>query len=416
MQWNPGSGSRLVPLSLVLTLALPPGLALADDGPTWTLSGYGTLGLAHSDNRDADYSNSVLKVNGAGYSQSWSPNVDSRIGAQLDLKIDKQWSAVLQVVSEQGVDGSYRPRVEWFNVKYQVTPDLSVRLGRIALPIFLAADYRKAGYAYSWARPPVELYDAIPISNSDGIDATYRWRVGDFKQMTQAFFGRTDIPVPNHARAMARSLAGLSHTVESGPASARLSLMTADLSVDLLRPLFDGFRQFGPAGSAIADKYDVVHKRAGAVSFGVNYDPGDWFTMAEAGRLNARSYLGDKMAWYATGGLRLGSFTPYVAYAHVWSKGPTSDSGLPLAGLPAPVATAAGALNAGLNSILMKIAVQSTRTAGLHWDVGRNMALELQYDRVQPRTGSTGTLINVQPSFKPGSTLHITSLVFDFVF
>lgn len=416
MHWTPGSGSRLVPRSVVLALALVGSGALADDGPTWSLSGYGTLGLAHSDNRQADYTNTVLKVNGAGYSRSWSKDVDSRLGAQLDLAINKQWSAVLQVVAEQGVDATYRPHVEWFNLKYQVTPDLSVRLGRIALPIFLAADYRKAGYAYPWARPPVELYDAIPISNSDGIDATYRWRSGDFKHVTQGFFGRTDIPITEYARAKARQLAGLSHTVESGAASARLSVMTADLSVDLVRPLFDGFRQFGPAGAAIADTYDVVHKRAEAISFGVNYDPGDWFTMGEVGRLNARSYLGDKMAAYATGGVRFGGFTPYLAYAHVWSKGPTSDPGLPLAGLPPPVAAAAGALNAGLNGILMTIAVQSTRSAGVRWDVGRNLALKLQVDRVQPSAGSTGTLLNVQPTFKPGSALNITSVVFDFVF
>ena len=55
---------------------------------------------------------------------------------------------MLQVVSEQRLDRSYRPIVEWANIKYQATPDLSLRFGRIALPMFLAADYRKIGYAY----------------------------------------------------------------------------------------------------------------------------------------------------------------------------------------------------------------------------------------------------------------------------
>ncbi len=407
---------RLTPRLIATALALLPACALADDGPSWSLSGYGTLGLAHAGMRDADFTNTVLKVNGAGYTRSWSANVDSRLGAQIDHALNKQWSAVLQVVAEQGVDGSYRPHIEWFNIKYQITPDLSVRLGRIALPIFLAADYRKAGYAYPWARPPVELYDAIPISNSDGIDATYRWRSGDVKHVTQAFLGGTNIRVTDYARARARTLAGISHSVELGAASARLSLMRADLTVDLAKPLFDGFRQFGPQGVAIADKYDVVNKRAEAISFGANYDPGDWFLMGEIGRLNAHSYLGDKVALYATGGYRVGGFTPYLAFAHVWSKGATSDPGLSLAGLPPPLAGAAGALNAGLNGILMTIAVQTTRTAGVRWDVGRNMALKLQYDQVRPALGSTGTLLNVQPSFRPGATFGITSILFDFVF
>ncbi len=401
---------------LAAALAALPACALADDGPSWSISGYGTFGLTHSNNRHADFTNTVLKEDGAGYSRSWSAGVDSRLGAQIDLAVNKQWSAVLQVVAEQGVDGSYRPHVEWFNIKYQVTPDLSVRLGRIALPIFLAADYRKAGYAYTWARAPVELYDAIPISNSDGIDATYRWRTGDVKHVTQAFLGNTDIRITDTARAKARQLAGISHSVELGAASARLSLMTANVSVDLMRPLFDGFRQFGPPGAAIADKYDVVNKRGDAISFGANYDPGDWFLMGEIGRLNSRSYLGDKVALYGTGGYRVGTWTPYVSYAHVWSKGATSDPGLSATGLPPPLAGAVHGLNAGLNSVLMTIAVQTTRTVGVRWDFARNMAFKLQYDQVRPAAGSTGTLLNMQPTFRPGSTVNVTSILLDFVF
>lgn len=401
---------------IAIALAALPASAQADEARNWSFSGFGTASMVHSSLRDADYTNTVLKVNGAGYTRSWSTDVDSRLGAQLDLAMNKQLSGVLQVVSEQGVDGSYTPHVEWFNIKYQVTPDLSVRFGRIALPIFLAADYRKAGYAYPWARTPVELYDAIPISNSDGIDITYRWRTGDVKHVTQASLGRTDIKTTTMSRAKARQLAGISHTVEMGAASARLSLMTADLSVDLARDLFNGFRQFGPQGVAIADKYDVIHKRADGISFGANYDPGDWFVMGEIGRLNARSFLGDKVALYASGGYRFGTLTPYVTYAHVWSKGSNSDPGLSTLGLPPPLAAAAGQLNAGLGSLLATIAVQSTRTAGVRWDFAPNLALKLQVDHVQPGIGSTGTLLNMQPSYRPGAALNVTSVVLDFVF
>jgi hypothetical protein len=412
MQLKPRLATRLIPFAF----AALPACALADDASMWSLSGFGTASLVHSSERNADFTNTVLKVNGAGFTKSWSRNVDSRLGAQLDLALDKQWQAVLQVVAEQGVDGSYRPHVEWFNIKYQITPDLSVRLGRIALPIFLAADYRKAGYAYPWARTPVELYDAIPISNSDGVDATYRWRTGDVKHVTQASFGSTDIKITMMARAKARKLAGLSHTVELGAASARLSVMTTDLSVDLVRDLFNGFRQFGQPGVAIADKYDVIHKRADGISFGANYDPGDWFVMGEIARLNARSFLGDKVALYGSAGYRFTSLTPYVTYAHVWSKGSVTDPGLSLVGLPPPLAAAAGQLNYGLNSILATIAVQSTRTAGVRWDFARNMALKLQLDRLQPAAGSTGTLLNVQPAYRPGTTINVTSVALDFVF
>ena len=155
------------------------------------VSGFGTLGVVHASEREADYTSSVMKANGAGGTRRWSSDVDTRLGMQLDATLARRWSAVLQVVSEQALDNSYRPRVEWANGKYQVTPELAVRAGRIALPVFLTADYRKVGYAYPWVRPPVEGYNVLPITSSDGVDATLRWSAGPVRNASQAPNTRT---------------------------------------------------------------------------------------------------------------------------------------------------------------------------------------------------------------------------------
>jgi len=159
--------------------------------PAWKLSGFGTLGVVHSNSREADFSSSILRASGAGVSGAWSPDVDSRLGAQLDVS-QGDWSGVLQVISEQRLDRSYHPRIEWANVKYQMTPDLAVRVGRIALPVFLGAESRKVGYTIPWVRTPVEVYGALPISSSDGVDATWRWNAGAVRHATQVFSGSTD--------------------------------------------------------------------------------------------------------------------------------------------------------------------------------------------------------------------------------
>ncbi|HAT29776.1 MAG TPA: hypothetical protein DCW29_02635 [Janthinobacterium sp.] len=407
---------------LALAAGLLGGAARADqavqtaDKPLWSFSGFGSVGVVHADDDQADFTSNVLKANGAGHSHSWSASVDSRIGAQLDLNLNKQWSAVLQMISEQALDNSYRPIVEWANIKYQVTPELSVRLGRIALPMFLAADYRKVGYAYPWVRTPVEVYGAIPISNSDGIDASYHWSSGAVKHVTQVFYGGSDIKLSGTARAEARGLAGVSDSADYGALSLRANVLSTNLTVDLARPLFDAFQRFGARGDAIAAQYDVNHKRALGVSVGFNYDPGNWFLMGELGRLNAKSFLGDKTAMYASAGYRYRGFTPYLAYARVKSNGPTSDPGLSLAGLPPQLAGAAAALNANLNGLLSTVAIQTTVSAGARWDVRENMALKLQVDRVLPRDGSSGTLINVQPGFRSGQAVNVASVVLDFVF
>ncbi|NHZ66867.1 hypothetical protein [Massilia genomosp. 1] len=386
------------------------------DGLAWTFGGFGTAGVTYSDNRHADFSSSVLKATGAGYTDAWSAHVDSRLGAQLGVTVNKQWSGVVQVIAEQRLDQSYRPIVEWANVKYQATPDLSLRLGRIGLPIFLAADYRKIGYAYPWARTPVEVYGAIPISNSDGVDVSYRWRAGDVKFVSQAFAGGTTLQLLDDNSVKARKLTGVSTTAEHGALSGRISAFSSEVTINLAGYLFDGLRQFGPRGEDLARQYEVERKRFNALTVGATYDPGNWFVMGEIGRFTTHSFFGKSVTVYSSAGYRFGAFTPYIAFAGAKAKSPTRDPGLPLDGLPPQLAVPAGQLNEGLNYLLKSVPVQNTVSAGMRWDVRHNIALKLQYDRVRPGQHSRGTLFNVQPGFGVHPRVNLASAVLDFVF
>lgn len=394
--------------------------ATASDGAAisgWSLSGFGSLGLTHASIRSADYTSSIMKYSGAGHTDRWSPHLDSRLGLQADLAISQDWSAVVQAVSEQRSDGSYRPQLEWANLRYQATPDLALRVGRIALPMFLAADYRKVGYAYPWVRTPVEVYNAIPLTNSDGVDASYRWRLGTVKHVTEAFYGRTRKALWDNATLDAVGVAGISHTASAGNLSVRASAVTGRMTIDLARPLFDAYRKYGgAAGAALAERYDVDRRRVKAASLGLNYDPGRWFLMAELGRIKTGSYLGDTYTGYASAGYRLGELTPYVAWAAVDPDSPTRDPGLAPGDLPAPLRPAAAVANARLNWLLSTIAIQSTASLGARWDLSPGAALKMQYDRTRPSRGSRGSLVNVQDDFVSGQTVHVASVVLDFVF
>jgi hypothetical protein len=293
------------------------GAAYGQETPNWSVSGFGTFGLVHSSEHRADYTSSVMKYSGAGVTRAWSADVDSRLGAQLDVKLDHRWSAVLQVVSEQGLYDSYRPRVEWANVKYQATPELALRLGRIALPMFLAADYRKIGYAYPWVRPPVETYGTVPITSSDGVDATWRWSAGPVSNASQFFYGQDKLPLGDMLEGRARGMVGVSNTSDWGPFSVRANFVSAELTIDIASQFFAAFDTFGPAGQDISRRYAVDHKRVNVASIGANYDPGQWFAMAEAARTRTESLLGATRSLYASAGWRIGPFTPYVTWSRV---------------------------------------------------------------------------------------------------
>jgi hypothetical protein len=404
-------------------LALPALCAAASAGAqtddtlaSWSVQGFGSLGAVHSTEKQADYTANVLYPGKAGYSRNWSPEVDSRLGAQLSVDIDKRWSAVLQVVSERNLQNSWKPVVEWANVKYQATPELSVRVGRIALPMFLAGDYRKASFALPWVRPPVEVYGGLPISSSDGVDASYLWQTAGLKHTTQVYYGSNNRQLAPGYRALSHGMAGVSHTISSGALMLRGGFATSSLTVDFGKELFGGLRQFGAQGRALADRYEIKNKRVLVANAGASYDPGDWFVMAEAGRFDYNSALGDFYGLYASAGLRLGAWTPYVQAGKSRALMATQIVGVPLAGLPPAAAGTAAYLNAYLNSYLSAIPQQDSVALGLRWDISPSMALKLQYDRLHTRDGSSGTYINVQPGFRPGGHAGITSVLLDFVF
>ena len=128
----------------LLAMALCSIGARADDAgaPIFSFSGFGTLGEVHSSQDQADFTSTPFKPSGAGFSHAWSADVDSVIGAQVNANFTPRLSAVVQVVSEQNYDNSYRPHVEWANIRYEFTPDFSVRAGRTALPVLMVSDTR----------------------------------------------------------------------------------------------------------------------------------------------------------------------------------------------------------------------------------------------------------------------------------
>jgi hypothetical protein len=323
---------------------------------------------------------------------------------------------VLQVVSEQGLDGSYRPRVEWANVKYQLTPELALRAGRIALPVFLSADYRKIGYIYPWVRPPVETYGTLPFTNSDGVDATWRWSAGQVRNASQFFYGHCDMNLAPPHLGWARHIVGISNTSDWGAVSLRASLISAELTMDTGQALFQSFDAFGPAGQALGRRYAVDDKRGTIASIGLDLDPGPWFLMAEAGASHSDSLIGATRSAYASAGWRWHAFTPYLTYARVRAASATHVPGLSADQVAPSDRARIAQLDAELNALLAMIPQQSTASAGLRWDLRRNTAFTLQYDRVTPRGGSHGTLINTTPGFESGHPANVLSLALDFVY
>jgi hypothetical protein len=347
--------------------------------------------------------------------------VDSLVAAQVGARITAQLSAVLQAVSEQNADTSFTPHVEWAYLKYQFTPDFSVRVGRTALDVFLLTDSRNIGFAYPWVRPPIELYNLVSVTNSDGIDSSYRFAVGDGSNTLAASIGHAHYryPISSSQTTVGSDVTEeivLVDTFQRGAATLRFNYGQAHLTFPTFDPLFDAFREFGPQGVGIADRYDVDDRILTFYGLSAAYEPGPWFLMAEMGRIDSHSVLGEATGWYVSGGHRFKRITPYATYAQTRPNSKTRDPGLDVSALPPSQAAAAAALNTELNAALGSIASQRTFSLGARLDVTSSIDLKLQCDHTKLGADSQGWLTNLQPGFLPGSSLTLISATLDFVF
>jgi hypothetical protein len=395
--------------------------AHAQSWPQVSFSGYGTLGAVRSDNDQADYLVDAFKPNGPGHSRDVSFDVDSRVALQATAAITPKLTGVVQVIVQQRHDNSYAPVLEWANLRYEFSPELSVRIGREVLPVFMVTDSRRLGYGNVWARPPVEVYSLVPVTSVDGGDVTWKAPVAGGNNTMQLTMGRADAEFPDASgfdagKAEARNLVALVNTFESGAFTGRLSYGEARLTIAAYREAFGVFRQFGPPGESLIQRYLPDDRRVTFIGVGATYDPGAWFVTGEYARFNTRSIVGHKRAMYVSGGPRIGAFTPYLTYARIDAESDTSDPGLPVAAYPAAVQPAAAQLNAGLNAQLNALPRQETFSLGVRYDFMRNAALKVQVDEVRLDTGSFGTFGNVQPGFRLGGRVRVWSAAVDFVF
>lgn len=387
---------RTTSLSLALLLALPLTAAAQDADSMFSFSGFGTVGVVHSSEDQADFATD-FQPDGAGYSDSWSANPDSRLGFQVDARFTERFSAVVQLMSEYDYEGSHEPELTLAHLRYDFTPALSLRLGRLAPPTFMLSDYRKVGYAMPWVRPPVEVYNtSLAI---DGAEIAYRFNVGTTAMTLQLVGGDTDagvIKLDDTIGLVGRAEFG-SSTIFAGYNRTTLSL-EADPSVEALLALYT---QVAPQ---LASRFRFADNDVTFSSLGYAYDPGAWFARAEVTRLGTDDgMIAGTTNMYASAGWRVGAFTPYLTLGKVKVDSDTS------VGAADPIGVV-NAILAGHNENRRSL------TVGTRWDFRENFALKLEASHVDAGAGSNGGLTNLQPGFERGGSYNLLSASVDFVF
>ncbi|MEO8159371.1 MAG: hypothetical protein ABI648_16350 [Betaproteobacteria bacterium] len=398
---------------LVSALLAPLGSFAADLEPEsiFSLSGFGTAGLAHNSTDKAEFLRDFLQPRGVKNS-SWSGDVDSRIGLQVNARATTEIEGMVQAVSYYDYAGNYNPELTWAFISYAPTADFKARVGRLGWDVYLLSDSRHVGYSYLWVRPPVDYFGQLQISHIDGADAVFKDELGGGIASVKLYGGKADQQIPSPPFAdynLNARVLGANLDFQKGNWQYRLGYTSINIKNELpaIAPLLSALRGTGsPQAAALADDISVAGKTLEIASVGAVFESGPWQAQLMFNRLTSHSLAyPQKDSGYFLLGYRIQQWTPYLTLSGVRSKSAQGQTGFPT---PNPLDNAVSAALAATQSR------QHTISLGTRYDFMRNADLKFQVDRVQVDNNATLLWRNAQPDWNGRAT--IVSLVLDFVF
>lgn len=393
------------------------------------ISVHGFLNAAYS-TLSGGGSNSGINLNGTR--DALEANSQFVAGIQFDAKIADGLRSSLQMVAR----GTELSNVEatWGYFAYDVTDDLTVRGGRMRLPLYAFSEYLDVGYAYPWTRPPIEVY-IIPTNNYEGFDATYDFKVGNIQSSVNVYAGTSKSSAP-------RSFLDFTADDVLGVA---FNFMWDDLTANIF--FSRGHNTFVPwdggpvdqlvSGLAFADRvaaslgFPIVYAaptddvRGIFVSASLIYDNGDWFVASEI----ASSELGTPFypsgdSGYLTVGYTFGSWMPYVTAATLYTNNKSdqlrndrvaafddliANGLLPLGNtvidpVTGTTAAEAAALFSQISAALPAISItQDSYSIGINYSLMQGLKLKLQATHYTGFDGTNG-LFSAPPGTSVGDS------------
>lgn len=250
------------------------------------LSGFGSTSISKTDNKTPLFVNREI-------ADETCYDCDTIFGLQLDVALFEGLDASAQLV-KRTQDNWSEPELEWAYLGYEFG-DFEVRAGRLRLPLFLVSEFYYVGQAYTWARPPQEVYDAIlGFTSYDGISLAWDYELSDEVSLhISPYYGFERL-----------------NEVELGSAILQFDTeYMAGIYVDLVGfnyRVHTGFMQakYSQRPSPVEQKLDIY-------TLGAEYSLDAWLWMAEI------EYDELQTNWYASMAYAFSDvgLTPYLVYA-----------------------------------------------------------------------------------------------------
>lgn len=389
--------SRLLAGGLLAVLAGP----LVAEDPAFSIQGFATLGATRSDSRELEFVRDLSQPRGAR--REWTPSVDSVAGVQADWRLTPALTATVQAVSRYRHDRSYAPELAWAFLRYEPTPELSWRAGRLGTDFFMLADSRLIGYSYLTVRPVGDFFWHLPFSSIDGVDLLASRVFGDGVLRGKLFYGAPSAHLPlaqEQWKIDDSPMAGGYLDWQQGSWQWRAGYAALRFRHDL--PLAGTLARLLPEPwlTESLAHLKTAGRRSDYYSLGAVYDDGPWQVQLMVNRIEQQSAAFESShAASLLLGRRFGAFTPYLGYSLARSA-PKRER-----------------LNPVVDRIMADSHVQqSTSTAGVRWDVARHTALKFQWDGIRAASTSLFPFRDDPAGGRWSGRMNVYSLTLDYVF
>jgi hypothetical protein len=351
------------------------GAAAADDITT-SISGYGTLGGSFTSDNNYVYHHDGNEFTGAN--EQFDIALESRLGLQAIVDFGSGFSVTAQELIKQRGSDQFSLGTEWLYLQYAPDSHWKLRLGRVALAVFLLSDVRNVGYAQPWFRQPNEVYAAQSFQSLNGAQALYHTDLGPVGLNLEGAFGNsTEQYFAGGITTNVNAKNGYNVAVSIEYANFLVRVAQTMLNLPNTIPLGPDFS----VTYANHDKFDSV---------GVQYDDGKAIVLSEWAKRSENnipildSPAAATIQWYVAGGWRFGPLTPLVSYA---------------------------VQNVSTNAFTPTGSFHSWN-GSLRYDVVRNIALKAQVSRAQ----AGNPIYWVTPNPASHEWVSVYSLGADFVF
>jgi len=334
-------------------------------GIDFSVHGFATAGGVVTNTNDAVF---VRGAETSGADKTPTENVDSNLGVQATARFNSWISATVQVLEDSSV---LTDPIAWAYLKIDPLNNLSIKVGKIEMPVFMISDSRDIGYANTWVRPPNEVYALSLNEELKGGEIAYTLPVGPTHVTFTAYAGNSSAdPLGTFVKSW--DVHGGEVRWESDWVTLRAGYLSEQND---LAPLI---------GVDLHDKYTFS-------GFGAQMDHDNIVAQAEWVKRTSAGYptIADATGWYVLGGYRFGKVLPYLSYAT------TSKNDI-----PAPE-------NLSGN--------QNTKAVGVRWDFLQSADIKFQFERVDTKGTQGISFVDQTPAFG-NDTISVTTLLVDFVF